>query len=96
MVLERRGKLVAADEPAVTTEPFLHTIVVEDGQSDGRLSDSAGTSESKGCEMFCRRMIFLVNSSVRNKPSAAIHRVCYANVRLSPGQHPRLPMDRSA
>ena len=36
---ERRWELVAADKPTVLAEPLLDTIVVEDGERDGRLSD---------------------------------------------------------
>jgi len=51
---ERGGELVAADEPAVDTKPLLDAIVVEDGESEGRLSDSANADKSKWSEVFCQ------------------------------------------
>jgi hypothetical protein len=50
---ERGGEFVATDEPTVMAKPLLDAIVVEDGQSDGGLSNSAGTDESDGREVFC-------------------------------------------
>ena len=44
---ERGGELVATDEPAVVAESLLDATVVEDGQSDGRLADSADTNEGE-------------------------------------------------
>ena len=49
---ERSGELVAADESAVVAEALFDTIVVEDGESDGRLADSASTNESERSEVF--------------------------------------------
>ena len=49
---EGGGELVAADEPAVDAKSSLDTIVVEDGESEGRLADSAGTNEGKWSEVF--------------------------------------------
>ena len=49
----RGGELVATDEPTVGSEPFLDTIVVEDGESDGRFPDSPRADESDWCEIFC-------------------------------------------
>ena len=51
---ERSGELVAADEPAVEAESLLDAIVVEDGESDGRLANSTGADESKWGEVFCQ------------------------------------------
>ena len=45
-----RLELVATDEPTVIAKPFLDAIVVEDGQSDGRLPDPTYTEESDGCQ----------------------------------------------
>jgi hypothetical protein len=42
-VIERGGELVAADEPTVVAKPSFDAIVVEDGESDGCLADSAST-----------------------------------------------------
>jgi len=39
----RRGELIAADEPTVIAKPLLDAAVVQDGQDDGRLADSART-----------------------------------------------------
>jgi len=51
---ERGGELVTTDEPAVVAETLFDAIVVEDGESDGRLADSANTNESEGNEVFCQ------------------------------------------
>ena len=51
---KRGGELVAADEPAIDAESLLDAIVVEDGESDGRLANSTGTDESKWGEVFCQ------------------------------------------
>ena len=45
------GELVTTDESAVVTESLFDAIVMEDSQSDGRLSDPASTDESDGCEV---------------------------------------------
>jgi len=37
--------LITADEPTVVAKPLLDPIMVEDGQSDGGLADSASTNE---------------------------------------------------
>ena len=42
----RHGELVATNESAVMAKPLLDSIVVENGQGDGRLADSPGTNES--------------------------------------------------
>ena len=42
----RGGELVAADEPTIMSKPLLDPIVVENGQSDGRLANSSSTDES--------------------------------------------------
>jgi len=49
---ERGREFVAADEPAVVAETLLDSIVMEDGQGDGRLADSAGTNEGEWGEIF--------------------------------------------
>ena len=46
------GELVATDEPTVVAKPFLDAVVVEDGQYNGRLTNSAGTDESSWSEGF--------------------------------------------
>jgi hypothetical protein len=44
--MSRRGReFVTTDESTVVTEPLLDPIVVENGQSDGRLADSASADE---------------------------------------------------
>ena len=48
----RSGELVATDESTVGAESLFEAIVVEDGQSDGRLPDAASTNESDGCQAF--------------------------------------------
>jgi hypothetical protein len=50
---ERGGELVATNEPTVVTEPLFDPIVVENGQGDGGLANSAGTDESDRSEVFC-------------------------------------------
>ena len=37
--------MIAANEPTVRAKPLLDPIVVENGQGDGRLADSASTDE---------------------------------------------------
>ena len=49
---ERGGELVTANEPTVVTETLFDAIVVEDGESDGRLANSASTNESEWSEVF--------------------------------------------
>ena len=48
----RGGELIAADEPAVVSKPFLDAIVVENGQSDGRFPDTSYADESDWGEVF--------------------------------------------
>ena len=45
-------ELIAADESAVVAKLSLDSIVVEDGQRDGGLSDSAGANESDWGEVI--------------------------------------------
>ena len=52
-VIARGGELVATDESTVIVESLLDAVVVEDGQGDGGLADSAGANESDWSEMFC-------------------------------------------
>jgi len=49
---ERGGELVAANKPTVVAKPLLNATVVEDGESDGCLADSANTNESERSEVF--------------------------------------------
>ena len=49
----RGGELVATDEPAVVTKPLFDAIIVEGGQSDGRLANSASTDQSDWGDVFC-------------------------------------------
>jgi len=49
----RGGELVATDEPAVVSKPFLDAIVVEDGESDGRFPNTPCADESDWGEIFC-------------------------------------------
>jgi len=51
---KRGGELVASDEPPVVAETLLDGIVMEDGESDGRLANSASTYESKRREVVCQ------------------------------------------
>jgi len=51
-VSEHRWKLVAADEPTVVAEPLLDAIVMENGQSNGRLPDPPCTDESDWSEVL--------------------------------------------
>ena len=45
-------KLIAADESTVIAESFFDSIVMEDRESNGCLSDSACADESDGLEAF--------------------------------------------
>jgi len=48
-----QGKeLIATDESTVVTKPLLDAVVVQNGQSDGRLADSASTDKSNWGEIF--------------------------------------------
>ena len=49
-----RWELVAADKLTVLAEPLLDTIVVEDGERDGRLADPANANESDWSEISCQ------------------------------------------
>ena len=49
---EGGGELVTTDEPAVDAEPLFDTIVMEDGESYGRLADPASTNQSEWSEAF--------------------------------------------
>jgi hypothetical protein len=49
---ERCRELVTSDEPTILPEPLLDAIVVEDGQSDGRLANPASTNQSDRSEIF--------------------------------------------
>jgi len=51
-VSARCGESIAADKLAVVTKASFDAIVIEDGQRDGCLADSAGTNESSGYEVF--------------------------------------------
>ena len=46
------GELVTTDKPAIVSEPFLDTIMVEDDKSYGCLPDSPWTDESDWGEIF--------------------------------------------
>lgn len=48
----RRWKLVAANESTVVPKSLLDVIMIEDGESNGRLPDPRGTNESDGLELF--------------------------------------------
>ena len=50
----RGGELVAADESAVMSEPFLDATVVEDSKSDKCLPDPPWTDESDRGQVFCK------------------------------------------
>jgi len=48
-----QGKeLIATDESTVVTKPLLDAVIVQDGQSDRRLADSASTDKSNWGEIF--------------------------------------------
>jgi len=49
-----RGELIATNESTIVAEPLLDAVVVQDGQRDGCLSDSAGTNESDWSQIFCQ------------------------------------------
>ena len=49
----RNRELIAADEPTVTTEQFLDATVVENGTSNGCLSDPPCTDQGNRLEVFC-------------------------------------------
>ena len=52
-MVERRWEFVTSDEPTILAEsPVLDPIVMEDSQSDGRLSDPASTDQSDWTEIF--------------------------------------------
>jgi hypothetical protein len=51
-VKERGRGLVTADEPTVVAKPSFDAIVVEDGESDGRLATPASTNQSNRRERF--------------------------------------------
>ena len=46
------GELVTANKPTVATKPLFDPIVVEDGQDDGRLSNSASANQGDWCEVL--------------------------------------------
>ena len=49
---ERGWELITTDEPTLVTKTSLDAVVVEDGQGDGSLSNSASTDESDRSEVF--------------------------------------------
>ena len=51
---ERGRELVAADEPTVVAKTLFDAIVVEDGESDGRLANSTNPDESEWSKLFCQ------------------------------------------
>ena len=48
------GKLVARNEPTVTTKPLFDALIVEDGKDDGCLAYSVGADQSDGGEALGR------------------------------------------
>ena len=50
----RGRELVATDEPAVVAEPLLDSIVVENGQGNGGLSNSASADESDWAKVLSK------------------------------------------
>lgn len=50
----RSRELIATNEPPVITKLLLDATVVEDGQGNRRLPNTAGTDESDGSEVFCK------------------------------------------
>jgi len=52
--MSTRGReLIATDKPTVGSEPFLDTIVVEDGESNGCFSNPPYADEGDWSEIFC-------------------------------------------
>jgi len=49
----RGGELVATDEPTIVTKLLFDPIIVEDGQSGGRLANSTRADQSDWGEVFC-------------------------------------------
>ena len=45
-------ELVASDKPTILAKPLLDAIVMQDGESDGRLADPASTDEGDRGEVF--------------------------------------------
>lgn len=54
-------ELITTDESTVITESLPDAIVVEDGESNGRLSDSRRTNESDRFEALCETNNLLDN-----------------------------------
>ena len=48
------GELVTADESAVAAKPLLDPIVMENGQCDGGLADTAGADESNWAKVLSK------------------------------------------
>ena len=55
----RGWEFIAPDEPTVISKPLLDTIVVENGQGDGRLPDPPWTDESNRRQVFRKANNFL-------------------------------------
>jgi len=53
-VSARCGELIATDEPAIFAKPPFNSIVVENGENDGRFADSTNTDQSYRQEAFCK------------------------------------------
>ena len=49
----RSREFVATYESTVFAKPSFDTIVVKDGQGNGRLANSASTNQCDWCEAFC-------------------------------------------
>ena len=47
------GELVAADKPAVDSEPFLDATMMKDGKSDRCFPDPSWSDESDRGHVFC-------------------------------------------
>ena len=58
--------MVATNESTVIAKPLLDPIVVEDGQGDGCLADSAGTNESDWSEVLSE-IDYLLDQLVASK-----------------------------
>ena len=50
----RSGKLVATDESPVIAKPLFDPAVMEDRQSNQRLSNPTSTDQSDRIEIFCK------------------------------------------
>ena len=62
----RGGEFVATDEPAVVAKPLLDSIVVENRQRNGGLSNPPGADESDWTEVFSK-VDYLLDQFIASK-----------------------------